>query len=65
MVGWVPSCFSSLQTGSVHASVLPLLFPMQMEVAKPARKLDKELDHIPPSRRNMAVYTFPLQGSEG
>lgn len=49
MVGWVPSPFPSLQTSSVHASVLPLLFPQQMEVAKPARNLDKKLDHIPPS----------------
>lgn len=47
--GLGPLAFLSLQTSSVHASVLPLLFPKQMEVAKPASNLDKKLAHIPPS----------------
>lgn len=33
----------------MHASVLLLLSPEQMEVAKPARKLEKELGHILPA----------------
>lgn len=56
--------FSLLQTRSVHSSVLPLLSPEQMEVAKPARKLHKKLGHIPPAPLKYCCVHIPLQGSE-